>query len=146
MRAIFGLILILFLLQGCEIKKESLSTSQMAQMTDGITLHDIWALKKIEQKKYKKTFRQIYLEFNIKEKTFYGNDGCNQILGRLEKVTKTQLIFGLVSGTLMACENMNTSEKFTQTLEQVRFYRVENLHLYLLDKNKKELLNFLKVD
>lgn len=103
-------------------------------------------IKKIEQKIYKKTSRQIYLEFNIKEKIFYGNDGCNQILGRLEEVTKTQLIFGLVSGTLMACENMNTSEKFTQTLEQVRFYRVKNLHLYMLDKNKKELLNFLKVD
>lgn len=143
MRVAFRLFLMLFLLQGCEVKKESLSASQM---TGGIVLHNIWVLKKIEQKIYKKTSRKIYLEFNIKEKTFYGNDGCNQILGRLEKVTKTQLIFSPISGTLMACKNMHTSEKFTQALQLVRFYTVKNLHLYLLDKNKKELLSFIKVD
>lgn len=46
----------------------------------------------------------------------------------------------------MACKNMHTSEKFTQALQLVRFYTVKNLHLYLLDKNKKELLSFIKVD
>lgn len=46
----------LFLLQGCEVKKESLSASQM---TGGIVLHNIWVLKKIEQKIYKKTSRKF---------------------------------------------------------------------------------------
>lgn len=127
-------------------QKKSLNSTQIAQNMEGIALNDIWALKKIRQQIPKKTSKQIVLEFNIKDKKFYGNDGCNQIFGALKRVTNTQIKFGLIAGTQMACKNMDISYEYVKGLENVRFYKRENLHLYLLDENKKEIFKFLKVD
>ncbi len=110
-------------------------------------LHDIWALEKLGNVAVsKKNTRQPDIEINLTKNKFYGNDGCNNIMGGIKLVDSRRLEFGGVGSTKMACPNMEDSYAFTQGLEKTKTYKIENLKLYLFDANGGLLLQFRKVD
>lgn len=140
MRFYLPIFLLFIFLQGCSMKHEEPKVERK------VLLNDIWALKNIKGKPlHVKMSKQISLEFNIQKNMFHGNDGCNEIFGKVE-ITNEYLKFGSAGGTMMACPNMDISNLYINLLKKSKFYKIENLHLYLLDEDKKELLDFLKVD
>ncbi len=135
-----GILFVFLFLQGCVTNKQDVNVENQTK------LNDIWILKKIEGNSFKKMKKDIVLEFNINNKIFYGTDGCNRISGNFKKLTKDELSFGIIRKTMMACIDMEIPNKYGQLLEKVEFYKIDKLNLYLLDENKRVLLEFLKVD
>ncbi len=76
---------------------------------------------------------------------FFGNDGCNQVFGSFS-LSKDKIKFKNISSTMMMCENMEIPTLYIKLLEKSRFYKIEDLVLYLLDEDKTIILEFLKVD
>jgi len=115
----------------------------------GLQLNDIWVLEMlgdIEIPASKGRNRTPQIEINLAENRFFGNDGCNNIMGGLKLVDAEKLEFGMIAGTKMACLNMQNSYKFTQALGKTRTYKIDGLKLYCFDSEGKELLQFKKVD
>jgi len=115
----------------------------------GIQLNDIWVLEMlgdIEIPASKGRNRTPQIEINLAENRFFGNDGCNNIMGGLKLVDAEKLEFGMIAGTKMACLNMQNSYKYTQALGKTKTYKIEGLKLYFFDAGGKELLQFKKVD
>lgn len=114
-------------------------------------LHDIWALRAINcedifSETNKKPSKQPTLEIFVAEKRIGGTDGCNSIFGSIENVTATDISFSKIGGTKMACPYMEIPNTFNQKLSTVTNYKIENLHLYLYNAQKEEVLKFVKVD
>jgi len=116
-----------------------------------LRLNDIWAVQSIQGQPFKNAkaeprSKRPLLEIHLVNMKIMGNDGCNQIMGKLEKVTDTAIEFGSIAGTKMACPDMKTPAKFKQVLGQTTSYKISNLKLYLFDENGEEVLVFQKVD
>lgn len=133
--------LLIILLAACQVKKET-------QNTDINRLHDIWALSSINGEAYNPEQSQKHptLEIFVAEKRVAGNDGCNGIFGGIEKLTATELKFGMLAGTKMMCRDMKIPDAFGQALSKVEYYTLAELQLTLLDKDHNELMFLKKVD
>jgi heat shock protein HslJ len=110
-------------------------------------LHDIWVITQMNGQDFPdNTSKQPQLEFKVQEKKFLGNDSCNQIFGELTKLNNTDLEFGMIAGTKMACPEMQVADEYRSLLGQTRHYEIKNLQLFLFDAEKELLLTFKKVD
>lgn len=111
-------------------------------------LHDIWVLEKLGLSETFKenNSKQAHIEINLTKNKFFGNDGCNNIMGGLKRVDAANLEFGIIAGTKMACPDMQNSYKFTQALGETKTYKIEGLKLFFFDMDGKVLLQFKKVD
>jgi len=115
----------------------------------GTQLNDIWVLEKVRNKEFSKPTagsRVPQIEINLSENRFFGNDGCNNMMGGLKLVDDKKLEFGMIAGTKMACPDMQNSYKFTQALGETKTYKIEALKLFFFDVEGNELLQFKKVD
>lgn len=130
---------LLFCLGGCSMSKGGAKVM-------GISLFDtIWSLEAMQDKRVQaKTVQTVKLQFDEEKKEFFGNDGCNNIFGKLEKINETELVFGEIASTKMACKNMEFSSAYIQLFHSVHFYKIKNLHLFLLDGDKKIVLEYKK--
>lgn len=75
------------------------------------------------------------ISIDLYKKKIYGNDGCNAFQGQIKfKVNK--MIIGPTAGTLMACPNMDISNKITGAIgSQSLTYKIDgSLTLYQEDK------------
>lgn len=128
--------------------KQNTTDSQEKVSTEAkVLLNDIWILHKIEDNAFAKaTPKHPQLEFNSADTKFYGNDGCNRILGPLEQLTNTELVFGAMAGTKMRCPEMGEVQTYLARLKEVTHYRISNLELSLLDADKNILLVYRKGD
>ncbi len=134
MRILSGIVLSTFLLSCSGITPKSKN------------INDIWVLKKINQKELNvKTLKPISLEFNLAQRRFYGNDGCNDIFGDFN-IKGEMLKFKNIASTRMACENMVFSNQYVNLLKKSKYFKIEELRLYLCDGEKNKMLEFLKVD
>ena len=75
-----------------------------------------------------------------------GNDSCNNFFGAIEQVNDSNLQFGLLGRTKIHCQDMTTPNLFYDTMQEVAGYRIEKLHLYLLNENDEEIMKLVKVD
>lgn len=118
------------------------------RLDERLRIHDSWALKSIGLEAYdeSKTNKHPTLEFNTTEMRVFGNDGCNTIFGGIEKLTDSQLKFGVMAGTRMACPNMELSDSYNKALAETTSYAIDQLTLRLCDKRGNELIAFKKVD
>lgn len=119
------------------------------KLQTGTLLNDIWVLEKMASGTIPNKDgigRQAQIEINVSKKKFYGNDGCNNMMGAILKVDSENLQFSGVGTTKMACPDMGNSYKFTQALEKTNSYKIDGLKLFFFDVNGKELLQFKKVD
>ena len=135
----------LFLIQFFSCKSSQLMPSEPFQ---NIRLHDIWALSEMNSLPINRdwTPQVPYVEIHVQQKKIYGTDGCNEFAGNITTLNNTQIEFGDLVGTEKGCLKMKISNEFRLLIKQVSSYRLEGLQLVLLNKEKKELLQFKKVD
>jgi heat shock protein HslJ len=111
-----------------------------------ILLNDTWVLEAIDQVEITdKEFPREHplLEFHQADGKVMGTTGCNQFNGTY--ITSANNIqFGPLLTTKMACAG-NGEYKFTQALQEVTYFKILDLKLYLL-AGSTEKLRFRKVD
>lgn len=81
--------------------------------------------------------RDAYIHFEVLEKRFTGNGGCNQVSGNYS-LDKKNIRFGEVISTKMSCEDIAFENSFLSTLNSVDRYEVRGNDLLL--KRKKNVL------
>ncbi|MEK6481057.1 DUF4377 domain-containing protein [Catalinimonas sp. 4WD22] len=113
-----------------------------------IRLHDIWVLESMEAEPIdeSKINDRPRLEIHLPEMRVMGFDGCNNFNGSIKQVDSAQLVFGPIAGTRKLCNQMDVPDQFNALLNQVNSYKVENLKLYLYNKQGNEILSFQKTD
>ncbi len=109
-------------------------------------LNDIWALESIQGEVLANVKNRPMIEIHLAEMRAMGNDGCNHFRGKINKLDETDLEFGVFAGTKKMCPNMKIPDQFNKIIQQVKKYKLENLHLFLLDKDGKELMKLKKTD
>ena len=81
--------------------------------------------------------RDAYINFDVVEKKFTGNGGCNQISGSYT-LDKKDIHFGEVMSTKMSCEDIQFENTFLSVLNSIDHY--EQRGDDLIFKKKKEVL------
>lgn len=110
-------------------------------------LHDIYVLKTLAGEPVTTTIgQQPTLEINLTRNEIMGHDGCNEFSAPIHKATATNISFGQLQRTRMACPDRELQANYVSSLAQTKGYRREQLKLYLLDDTGAELMTFLKVD
>lgn len=82
--------------------------------------------------------RDAHIVFEVAEKRFTGNGGCNQINGNYT-LDKNEIKFTDVIATKMACSDIEFENTFLSTLSSIDRYEVNGNDL-LLKKRKETLL------
>lgn len=140
MRILFVGLIFMFL-SGCV--SQQTPKKKIIYIYKRLSIDGWWKLSKIDNFSLSSN-KEIKLFLDKKDKKFYGTDSCNSILGALEKVTQDMLVFGGIATTMVACEDMKTPRIYLNALESVRFYKVEDPKLFLYDKDKNLILEFIK--
>ncbi len=134
----------LFLLACTTTQKTISLTQEVNQMT---RLHDIWALEEMDGIGTPSDLQKHpTLEIFVQDKKALGNDGCNSFSGSIKKISETEITFGPMISTKMACENMAFSKTFNTKMIETNFYTLEKNHLVLYNSKHEELMRFKKVD
>jgi heat shock protein HslJ len=81
--------------------------------------------------------RDAYINFEVAEKRFTGNGGCNQVSGNYS-LNKNSIHFSEVIATKMSCEDIAFENSFLSTLSSIDRYEVKGNDLLL--KRKREIL------
>ena len=85
--------------------------------------------------------RDAYINFEVNERKFVGNGGCNQLNGNYT-VSNSSISFTDVISTKMSCEDIAFEETFLSTLGSVDRYEVRDNDLLL--KKKRETVLILR--
>jgi len=85
--------------------------------------------------------RDAHIVFEVAEKRFTGNGGCNQINGNYT-LNKSEIKFTDVIATKMACNDIEFENTFLSTLSSIDRYEVNGNDLLL--KKKRETLLVLR--
>lgn len=85
--------------------------------------------------------RDAFLSFEVNEKRFNGNGGCNQINGNYS-INKSDISFTDVTSTKMMCQDMAFESTLLTVLSSVNRYEINGADMYL--KKKNEILLILK--
>lgn len=121
--------------------------SQKPDLTLRIT--GIWKIESIgEMQNPTGMGKPLTLEFNAAERGIFGFSGCNTVRGPISKLTETDIEFGNLMSTMMACPQteMILERGVTQALGKIKKYRIENNRLYLTASDGTPLMILLKVD
>lgn len=92
--------------------------------------------------------KALTMELNATERGIFGFSGCNTIRGPITKLTETEVEFGNLMSTMMACSQteMVLERGVTKALEKVKKYRIENKRLYLTTSDGTPVMILLKGD
>ena len=85
--------------------------------------------------------RDAHIVFEVAEKRFTGNGGCNQINGNYT-LDKNEIKFTDVIATKMACNDIEFENAFLSTLSSIDRYEINGNDLVL--KKKRETLLVLR--
>jgi heat shock protein HslJ len=85
--------------------------------------------------------RDAHIIFDVAEKRFSGNGGCNQLSGNYT-VDKREIRFTDVTSTKMSCNDINFETAFLNELARVDRYEMNDNDLRL--KRKQETLLVLR--
>lgn len=111
-------------------------------------LHDIWAIETVGETTLNKAdFGAKYptIEINTSEGRANGNDGCNNLMGRVS-FEPGKIEFGPMASTMMACpDNQEISREIGKTLNGALDYTLQNNRL-VLSKNGKNVMTLRHVD
>ena len=113
-----------------------------------IRLHDIWALEKINGKNQDTnlTHQRPYFEIHLKSKKIYGNNGCNEFEGNISSLDNERISWSEVSPIETKCSNFEAVNQFHSLFLTTQYYRLDGLKLFFLNKKKKIIFQFKKVD
>jgi len=85
--------------------------------------------------------RDAYINFEVGEKKFNGNGGCNQFNGNYS-LNNRNITFSEVTRTKMSCEDIEFENTFLSVLGTVNRYEIAGSDIYL--KRKNEILLILR--
>jgi heat shock protein HslJ len=102
-----------------------------------------WALFRLgdQQVKISEGGREAYLALNSADGSVVGFAGCNRISSTHEE-TGSQLHFGDVIATKMACEDMATETALLEAMKATTSWRITGSQLELLDAQQRTLATF----
>lgn len=83
--------------------------------------------------------RDAHISFDVNQKQFSGNGGCNQINGTYT-IGSSSIAFRDVASTKMACEDLAFEQTFLETLATVNKYELRDDQLLLKNKRKVVLV------
>lgn len=109
-----------------------------------LRVNDMWVLESLTGVELGEIYPQI--EINIAKNKLMGKGFCNRIMGSIKKITDTELEFGDILSTRMACPEMGKEAKYTEALNNTKFYTIENNRLSLFGADNNELVVFRKID
>jgi heat shock protein HslJ len=114
-----------------------------------LRLTNIWLVKEIgETLNPKGHNRDLTFEIHVAERKISGYSGCNTLRAPISKITETEIKFGNMASTKMACgeEEMQLERKITQALEEVVYYQFKDKYLVFMDSEKTVLMKLMNVD
>jgi heat shock protein HslJ len=86
--------------------------------------------------------RETSLVLHAENQRVAGSTGCNRLAGSYT-LKGSELSFGTLAGTMMACvEGMETEKAYLEALAQVRRWRIDGIHLELMDATGAVLARF----
>lgn len=94
---------------------------------------------KIVKQKGKKEY---FIKLNSKDGRFAAYAGCNNFSGSYVMPSSFALSFSKVATTMMACTEMVAEQEFSQMLEKVEHYKLNNESLTFFGKGKAPLARF----
>lgn len=122
--------------------------SKTADKTLAIT--DIWLVEKVGEYEKPKGMgdKSLTFEFNASERRMYGFSGCNTLRGPITKLTETELEFGNLASTMMACgqANMELERAVSNAFTQTKKYKRDGMLLTLMGADNEVLMVLRKVD
>jgi heat shock protein HslJ len=121
--------------------------SEKPDLTLRIT--NIWRLESIgEMKNPTGMDKPLIFEFNAAEGGIFGFSGCNTVRGPITKLTETEIEFGNLMSTMMACPQaeMILERGVTQAFSEIKKYKIENNRLYLSTNDGTPLMILRNVD
>lgn len=80
------------------------------------------------------------LEFSIPDMRMGGSNGCNRLMGSIQKFDDGIIEFGPIAGTMMMCPNMTIPEKLDATLPLIKLFELDGDQLILKDADENELI------
>jgi heat shock protein HslJ len=83
--------------------------------------------------------RDAFIRFDVIEKRFSGNGGCNQVNGTYT-IDKSEIRFTDVIATKMSCADIAFENTFLSTLNTVDRYEMEGNNLRLKDRRETVLI------
>lgn len=115
-----------------------------------LAITDIWLVEKVGEHEKPKGMgdKSLTFEFNASERRMFGFSGCNTLRGPIKKLTETELEFGNLASTMMACaqQEMLLERDVNQAFTNTKKYKKEGTQLWLLDGNNQVLMVLRKVD
>jgi heat shock protein HslJ len=122
--------------------------SKTADKTLAIT--DIWLVEKVGEFEKPKGMgdKSLTFEFNASERRMFGFSGCNTLRGPITKLTETELEFGNLASTMMACgqANMELERAVSNAFSQTKKYKRDGMLLTLIGAGNEVLMVLRKVD
>ncbi len=105
-------------------------------------LHGIWTIIEVDgmtlkQDDFKNEFPR--LEINASKEVILGHDGCNSFTGGIEILNKA-IIFGKLAGTMMACPDLEISNKIGMVLSGKKLSYIINDKLEFYNGEKKVMI------
>jgi heat shock protein HslJ len=102
-----------------------------------------WALMRLGDKEVKisEGGREAYIALNSADSSVVGFAGCNRISSTHEE-NGSQLHFGDVIATKMACEDLPTETALLEALKATTSWRITGSQLELLDAQQRSLATF----
>lgn len=85
--------------------------------------------------------REPWMTLDAKARRITGHGGCNRISGSFER-DRSQLRFGAIASTRVACVDANYENEFFRALEATRAWRVMDTHLELLSEKGAMVARF----
>lgn len=83
--------------------------------------------------------KSAYIGISTDLSSFSGSGGCNSLRGSMF-VSGKNLRFDSIVSTKMFCDNMESENRFLNTLGQVKTYKIVGAELFLYNKNKKLIM------
>ncbi|MEJ2321891.1 MAG: DUF4377 domain-containing protein [Gammaproteobacteria bacterium] len=114
-----------------------------------ININDIWAVTAINGEPVEISNRRMrvpLIEINLSAMRVTGNDGCNNLNGKIVHFDDGVIEFGPIAVTRKMCIDMSVPDRLNAVLQQVRKYRLDNGTLFFLDTEGNELIGCKKVD
>lgn len=113
-----------------------------------VLLNDIWRLSELDGDAVSKAeaAELPYMEINLRDMAFMGNDGCNNFRGNIKSLDEKKIVLGPAMGTKKACPDMSISNKFNKALASVASYKYEKMILSFYDKEGNKLMKLKKTD
>lgn len=102
-----------------------------------------WALMRLgdQQVKISEGGREAYIALNSADGSVVGYAGCNRI-SSTHKSDASQLQFGEVIATKMACDDMATETALLEAMKNTASWRITGSQLELLDAQQQSLATF----